>query len=144
MTISTGANGAADTYILAPDCFQIGGVNSSGTPIGAVFTKKVSIGSGGCDITGNCNITGSCTASSIVITGKQIGSTGQYTSQLGGFYVTEQGFFKATKDYVINTDTYHLDIYPNSNTDDGKGYFIALVADVGGQIVAKLTAKGWE
>lgn len=144
MTISTGANGAADTYILAPDCFQIGGVNPNGTPIGAVFTKKVTIGSGGCDITGNCNITGSCTASSIVITGKQIGSTGQYTSQLGGFYVTEQGFFKATKDYVINTDTYHLDIYPNSNTDDGKGYFIALVADVGGRIVAKLTAKGWE
>ena len=142
MTISTGANGAADTYILAPDCFQIGGVDPNGTPIGAVFTKKVTIGSGGCDITGNCNITGSCTASSIVITGKQIGTTGTYTSQLGGFYITNDGDFQSSKT-AGDSSVYYLRIYPNGSNHDGTGNFIALYHAQTGQIVRRLSSNGW-
>ena len=155
MTLSAGSS-ASERYILAPDCFQIGGA-LNGEIIGGNFLKKlyitggVNIKDGDCDISGNCNITGSCTASSINITGKAIGNTGTYTSQLGAFYISDKGnFLTKYSDKPAGSsvgERCHLEVCPNGSNNDGTGYFIALISNLNfgaPTIIAQLTKDGWE
>ena len=168
MTLSAGST-AADTFIIAPYCFQIGGKFTygdvpSGEIIGANFTRKVyitgglKVTNGDCVIGGNCNITGTCnisgdcditgavTANKITITGEKSG-TGIFSSQLGGFYITDKGDFEGTRSKTTPNTSCHLEFYPNGSNYDGTGYFIALVKNVvtdGSEpIVRKLTKDGW-
>lgn len=168
MTLSAGST-AEDTFIIAPYCFQIGGKFTygdvpSGEIIGANFTRKVyitgglKVTNGDCVIGGNCNITGTCnisgdcditgavTANKITITGEKSG-TGIFSSQLGGFYITDKGDFEGTRSKTTPNTSCHLEFYPNGSNYDGTGYFIALVKNVvtdGSEpIVRKLTKDGW-
>lgn len=139
--MSFNAGDTADNiFIIAPNCFQIGGRFiygdvPSGEIIGANFTKKVYISgglkvtNGDCVIGGNCYITGAATASNLTVTG---GSIGNWS-------------IDSTDGSLIGKGTtYTLSLFPAGYTYNGTTYFLLIYSNGGVTPKGGLTATGWK
>lgn len=143
--MSFNAGDTADNiFIIAPDCFQIGGKFiygdvPSGEIIGANFTKKVYISgglkvtNGDCVIGGNCSITGSATAFNLNVTGGTIGNWKIINDSEGAGYLNG---YNGTKKAIS--------LYPAGMEYKGKTFYLLIYDEYTGAPKGGLTSSGWK